>query len=225
MKKKKLNSWENIYSNNHSYRNHYPYDEVVSFIKSNFKDKLNKKILEIGCGTGNNISFLAENGFDAYGFDASKTAIEYAKKKLKQKKLISNVFVNTFNNYKYKKTFFDAVIDRSSLTFGDMVTVKKTIKKIHTCLKKGGLFFFTPFSDDSSRFSGAQDKKGLFVPKFLPLGGPDKRGLGVSFLSKKDIFSLFPANLWEIKNFYLRKNINIKNNFNFSYFQVELKKK
>jgi 2-polyprenyl-3-methyl-5-hydroxy-6-metoxy-1,4-benzoquinol methylase len=223
--KKKLNSWENIYSNNQSYRNNYPYDEVVSFIKSNFKEKSNKKILEIGCGTGNNISFLAENGFDSYGFDASKTAVEYAKKKLKKKKLISNIFVNTFTSYKYKKSFFDAVIDRSSLTCADMITIKKTIDKIYSCLKKGGLFFFTPLSDESSRLHGPQDKKGLFIPKFLPLGGNDKRNLGFSFLSKKDIFNLFPDDKWIIKNFYLKKQINIKNNFNFSYHQVELKKK
>lgn len=223
--KKKLNSWENIYSNNYSYRNHYPFDEVVSFIKSNFKYKLNKKILEIGCGTGNNILFLAENGFDAYGFDASKTAIEYAKKKLKKKKLTSNILVNTFSNYNYKKSFFDAVIDRGSLTCVDMITIKKTINKIYSCLKKGGLFLFTPLSDDSSRFSGVQDKKGLFVPKFLAFGRVDKRNLGFSFLSKKDIYELFNEKQWILKNIYLKKNLDLKSNFCDSYFQVEAIKK
>lgn len=222
---KKENNWERIYFENPSYRNYYPYDEVVTFIYSNFKKKTNKKILEIGCGTGNNLFFLSENGFDAYGFDASKTAVEYANNQLKKRKLKAKITVNTFINYKYKKNFFDAVIDRSSLTCADLKTIKKTINIVHHSLKKGGLFFFTPFSDDSSRYYGAQDKKGLLVPKFLPLGKKDQRNLGFSFLSKKDIFNFFPENKWIIKNFYLKKQINIINNFCYSYFHVELKKK
>ena len=106
-----------------------------------------------------------------------------------------------------------------------MITLKKTIEKIYLCLKKSGLFFFTPLSESSSRFNGAQDKKGLFVPNSLPLGEPDKRNLGFSFLNKKDIFDLFPENRWEIKNFYLKKNLDLKSKFCHAYFQVEVIKK
>ena len=35
--KKKVNTWETVYSKNKNYRTHYPYDEVVTFIYQNIE--------------------------------------------------------------------------------------------------------------------------------------------------------------------------------------------
>ena len=40
----------------------------------------------MGCGTGANLSFFIEEGFNTYGIDGSKIAIKLAKKKLKKEK-------------------------------------------------------------------------------------------------------------------------------------------
>ena len=91
--KKKVNTWETIYSKNKNYRTLYPYDEVVTFIYQNKEKKRNIKILELGCGTGNNVIFFSEIGFDVYGIDMSKTAIDYCKKRLKEKNLKADIKV------------------------------------------------------------------------------------------------------------------------------------
>ena len=43
-----------------------------------------RKILDIGCGNGWLTNYLIENGFDAYGTDASQSGIEIAKKKIRR---------------------------------------------------------------------------------------------------------------------------------------------
>ena len=47
-------------------------------MKKKIKKRL--KILEVGCGTGANLSFFIEEGFNTYGIDGSKVAIKLAKK-------------------------------------------------------------------------------------------------------------------------------------------------
>jgi len=51
--------------------------EAVSFLK---KNKI-KKILDLGYGTGRNVSYLKNNDFDISGCDVSNEALRIAKKK------------------------------------------------------------------------------------------------------------------------------------------------
>ena len=56
----------------------------MSFIFKNFKNKIRKnvKVLDLGCGGGNNSYFIAKEGFDLYAVDGSNTSIQITRKKL-----------------------------------------------------------------------------------------------------------------------------------------------
>lgn len=74
-----MTNWEQIYSSNSSYRSNYPWDFIVSVIYkecSNLNRKL--RILELGCGCGNNLIPLQHLFEEAVGIDMSETAIKYA---------------------------------------------------------------------------------------------------------------------------------------------------
>ena len=65
--------WDKIFSTQEWGK--YPGEELIRFIARNFYAAPNRKdirILEVGCGTGANLWFLAKEGFNAFGIDGSQ---------------------------------------------------------------------------------------------------------------------------------------------------------
>lgn len=138
-------NWENNIYSKGKQLNLYPYDILISIVARKFfnipKSERNKiKVLDIGCGGGNNAKFLAENGFDVYGIDGSETAIKICKKRFKEWNLKGNFIQGDFLKLPYKDNFFDLIIDRESLYANCFATIKKTIEEIRKRLRDNGLF-------------------------------------------------------------------------------------
>jgi len=188
--------WEAAYSD--GLRVRYPYDSVVSFVfKNRPKDVKNEDtfILEVGCGTGNNLTFLATEGFNAYGIDGSDTAIEFAKNFLQSKSLSANLSVGNFTELPYEKEKFHLVIDRGALTCTNMEGLKNALQSIHRVLKPGGRFLFNPYSDRHGSFmSGNTDSDG--TTRNITEGALVGAGQ-ILFLGKKQILDLLSEN-WKL---------------------------
>src|SRR3989338_8626816 len=106
--------WENVYQN-HSWGK-YPAEDLIRFIARYFYSVENRgaiKILEIGCGPGPNLCYLARERFTPYGIDISKTAINRARKSLSVIANCSNdqLVVGDIQALPFQDAFFDAVID------------------------------------------------------------------------------------------------------------------
>lgn len=190
--------WQKKYKNDQSYRNKYPWSEIVTFIFSNFKSfnqRKNKKILEIGCGSGSNLIFCAKEGMDTYGIDGSSTIILYAKSLAKNEGVSCNFRVGNFTKLPYENSKFNVVIDRGSLTTCNIDGFKKSLKEAGRVLKKGGLFFLSPFSDQDSSFHKVPNKDGII--KKISQGYISGQGGQVLFLSFRDLVII----LNEFKNF------------------------
>ena len=124
----------------------YPNEELCRFfgrnyfsIKSNLRKKI--KILETGCGMGNNLRMISEEGFSAYGIDISDEAIKLSKKLFKTKKLKGNFSVGDFTYTDYKNNYFDCVVDVFSSCSLDKSQGEKYIKEVKRILCKKGKFF------------------------------------------------------------------------------------
>ena len=83
---KKLNTpdvhrnWEEVYANRSTpWDVGQPEDELIKLIKSKVIQPC--KVLELGCGHGNDSIFLAKNGFKVTAIDISKRAISEAKRR------------------------------------------------------------------------------------------------------------------------------------------------
>ena len=101
------NQWNESYGNGKQL-NEFPFMDFVSFYFNNFKNSTTKlNILEVGCGAGNNLEFLAQKGHNVYGLDASEKVIEHAKQKFSKKNISGNFIVSEFTDLPYEENFFD----------------------------------------------------------------------------------------------------------------------
>lgn len=129
--------------------NRYPSEVVVSFILSSFPaaQRNGRRVLDIGCGAGNNLCFLAREGFDVVGVDGSKTAIEFARNQLEREKLKAELVVGDFSSLELDNESIDCVIDRCSITHNRRAVIERVLDEVRRILKPGGLFFSQVFSE------------------------------------------------------------------------------
>ncbi len=154
--------WEDKYASGHTVR--YPYDSIVTFVLRNAPREVPRnevRILEVGCGTGNNVWFVAREGFDAYGIDGSKSAIEFARNYLQKEGLEADLKDGNFSSLPWENSFFDIIFDRGAITCCSFSDATKVIQEVARTLKPGGKFFFNPYSEAHSSFaSGKQLEDG-----------------------------------------------------------------
>ena len=104
-----------------------------------------KKLLDAGTAKGYLMAAAGQLGFDAYGFDISKSAIDSAKKAFKNK-----VFCGTIEDANYKDGEFDIITMTDILEH--LTDPHKFMKKAGQLVKTGGLLLIiTPNSGSITR--------------------------------------------------------------------------
>ena len=152
--KKNLEEWENAYLTDSCFhKNEYPSELIVGFIRRNFTSKIHRqerggvKILELGCGWGNNMRFVKNEGFDVYGIDFSSTAIKRLKKLFPGK-----VYCCDFIKIPFPDNNFDLIYDRSSIQHNNKNDIFKIHTEVYRTLKKGGKFFSIMLKEGNNGF-------------------------------------------------------------------------
>jgi ubiquinone/menaquinone biosynthesis C-methylase UbiE len=148
------NSWDPVWKEifEKSEWGKYPEISVVRFIASNYykKEREKIKVLDVGCGTGNHVWYLSREGFQTYGIDGSKEAIEKAKLRIKRNNLKADLRIGDIIKLPYKNNFFDCVIDSSCIQHNKKENILKITKEVKRVLKKGGKFLSIMVSKDNS---------------------------------------------------------------------------
>jgi ubiquinone/menaquinone biosynthesis C-methylase UbiE len=137
-----MNFWnEEVYKKKLQW-NIWPFPEVISSLLnlSREHEVLDKTVLEVGCGVGNNIIPIAKLGFEAYGIDISDYAILETKKRAHQENVRIELTSGNIEKLPYESNFFSFVIDRSVLTCTSPEVITKSLDEILRVLKPGGIF-------------------------------------------------------------------------------------
>jgi len=113
-----LSSWED------AYRTVPPWDvgrPQPAFVELVRVGELSRgRVLDVGCGTGENALYLAGNGFSVIGVDLSNRAIGVARAKVAERKLKADFQIGNALSLDFKNGFFDNVIDSGLFhTFSD----------------------------------------------------------------------------------------------------------
>ncbi|MEH7225995.1 methyltransferase domain-containing protein [Bacillus sp. JJ1566] len=106
-----------------------------------FDDITNKKILDVGCGSGHSLKYMAEKGAgELWGVDLSETQIAVANETLKG--LNPRLFCAPMEKeISIPKEYFDTVY--SIYAIGWTTDLSTTFTFIHSYLKSGGYFVFS----------------------------------------------------------------------------------
>ena len=117
-------------------------------------------VLDLGCGTGNDVARLTEAGFAATGFDFSDRALQIAK----SKNIPGATFVrgDMAERIPFPDANFNAVFSNVALhMFTDSVTAS-IIQEIHRILSPQGVFIFHVNSTEDRELSAGSTIKFQF---------------------------------------------------------------
>jgi len=109
------------------------------------------KVIDIGCGSGRNLHYFLQNGFDVYGIDPDAKAVEYVKQLsaiLAPNNPDSNFVIATAEQLPYADNSFDLAICSAILHFArDHAHFDAMLRSVWRVLKPGGYLFARLASD------------------------------------------------------------------------------
>lgn len=150
--------WEQLYQQSRHIL-HYPYDFVVVFVNRHLpldKPRQDIKILEIGCGAGNNLWFAAREGFSVTGIDASASAIEYARQRFTKEGLKGDFRIGDFAKLPFEDNSFDLVFERAAIVCCGLSVARQAVEEVKRVLITQGRFLFNPYSTKHTSYQHSQ---------------------------------------------------------------------
>jgi ubiquinone/menaquinone biosynthesis C-methylase UbiE len=190
-----LTEWNQILREKR-YSQEEPDELVVSFVTLLKKTNKKARVLDLGCGTGRNLTYAVGQRFEACGLELSKTGINVTKERLKKRNLKAHVVRGDMNLLPYIDSCFDAVICVFTIYHQKLERIQTTISEIHRVLKKRGILL-TNFHSKRSGMYGRGVKVGKDT--FIRQNGPEK-GVIHHFTDEEEIAKL-------LKDF---KNVDIE---------------
>lgn len=155
--------WQELHKQN-KFRPKYPSEIVVQFVFRNFKRDGKTKVLDLGCGAGRHVHFMANENIDTYGIDISKDGIEYTQKILKHYKLKANLKVATVDNIPYEDDYFDGIICDGVLYYCNINEIHDAAKEIFRVLKPSGKAFIVVRNTEDYRYGrGKEIERNTFL--------------------------------------------------------------
>jgi SAM-dependent methyltransferase len=156
-----MEDWKQIYKNEGVVQAK-PSKQVIELVPI-FKQEGIEKILDLGCGTGRHVRYLALQGFRVFGVDYSIEAIEKAKSLTNG---IQNIELaqSPMSSIPYNDSFFDAIVCSQVIQHGLKDERDRAFNEIRRTLKSNGLLFLRTTSRNHKVYGrGEQIEPHTFV--------------------------------------------------------------
>ena len=146
--------WEEVFSS--QAWGQYPGEDLIRFVARNFyrsPERSAIRILEVGCGPGANLWYLAREGFSFAGIDGSPTAIDQARLRLDKETPgwaeRSELVVGDIGSLPFPDASFDAVLDSEAVYCNDYSSSQAIYAEMSRILKPGGKLYSRTFARGS----------------------------------------------------------------------------
>jgi len=166
-----------------------PDESVVSFFTF-LKTKSKKgRVLDLGCGGGRHLIYMANQGFEAYGIDISETGLNLSKERLRRQGLEGYILKCDMSQLPYVDSCFDVAVCLYTIYHQKLKRIQETISEIHRVLRKGSFLLLNFHSKKSSKYGkGEKVEEGTFIQQ----NGPEK-GVIHHFTDKEEIMELLKS--------------------------------
>jgi len=163
--------WERIYATSEGqHLNRYPFGDLVSVffrclrhLDSGTASADAMRVLELGCGAGNNLMMPLNEGMGSFGVDGSISAIRISRDRCRDAPAVPRLCVADFCYLPYAQESFDLVIDRESVCSNDSAGIERVFAEVARVLKPGGLYLSFMYSLEDGHRLQALAEPGLAV--------------------------------------------------------------
>jgi ubiquinone/menaquinone biosynthesis C-methylase UbiE len=169
------------------YSREEPEEIIVDFV-SRLKGTTKKlRVLDIGCGAGRHVVYMANQGFEVHGIDVSEVGLNSTRARLKSRRLKGNLVKCDMKMLPYIDSCFAAVVSLHTVYHQRLNGIQKTILEISRVLRKKGFLLVNFLSKRTFSYG-----KGLEVEEntFMEQEGLEK-GVLHYFVNKKEVERLF----------------------------------
>lgn len=200
--KRNSRAWSEVYRTT-AFGNAYPTDGLVSIYHHFIKKELTGaahplKVLDFACSHGANAKFFESLGFDVYGIDISKEAIDYCiqEQGFDPEKFTACDILSGERSVKEMFGAFDLVIASECLYYFSEKDLNRLLQKFSGCMKEGAVFYANMHTWNHQLYrnyeKAGKNAEGLTeIPKSGTAGFP----LGVRIVEDKEemrkLFGIF----------------------------------
>ena len=131
------------------------------------------KVLDIGCGEGKDMVYLAKQGYDVYGFDITENGIAKTKRLAKENNVEVTSWIDDVNSFKTDLKF-DIIYSTGTIQYLDDDKIEEFFIKVKDMTNVNGINWFNVFVDKP----------------FIPL--PPDWDIGEKMWKTGKLFSMYP---------------------------------
>lgn len=118
---------------------------VVAAVR-HFRSRRVRTVLDLGCGAGRHVAFLADEGFSAYGLDKSPYAVAAARANASGRRARSPFVVGDLLALPYRSASFDAVMAFNVVYHVDEDGLRQALAEVQRVLRPRGIYLATMLS-------------------------------------------------------------------------------
>jgi len=175
----------------------YPHEEVIRFVARHFykaPDRSKVKLLDLGCGPGADLWYMAREGFDVAAYDGSEVGLQRAKGRLDEEGKKGDLRHGSFEQIPWADATFDGVVDVRAIQCNSFATAKKIVAEVHRVLKPGGWFYSSILSNATYAVGKGREVE---PNGFTDITEGPLAGLGFNLLLSRvqvdDLYRIFPV--------------------------------
>lgn len=149
--------WEHIWRQCGDRRYEDTPERQVVELAGRLKAQGRSRVLDLGCGMGRHVLYLASKGFEVWGCDVAPTAVAASRQALAESGLPAGVVRAEMTALPFGRGVFDAVIAWDVVYHTTVEGILRTAEGVRRSLRDGGLFLLTFNSTESSHVPRARE--------------------------------------------------------------------